>query len=245
MIWWVVFNAALIAQREAAPSSEVTVYYQGFGLVKENRTLNLSKGRQTVAVGDVSSMMEPNSVALKSLSDKDSFRVLEQNYRYDLISPKAILDKAVGSRIRFLRILPNSKRELLSGVLLSSPTSVDYQGNAPNQVFNGMVIRTDDGRIVLDPVGEVEIDSIPEGMISKPTLLWDLESQREGPDSVELSYVTEGMSWTADYGLTLDGMGQADLLGWVTLNNRGGATFRNAKLNLMAGDVHLDPRRLG
>ena len=160
------------------------------------------------------------------------------------IAAFAILNKAVGKQIRFHRVLPNGAKETLSGTLVSSPTAVvgDPQGGSA-MIWNGMVIKTDDGRIVLNPSGEIEVSSIPEGLISKPTLLWEIDSAATKQHTVELSYLTQGMSWNADYVLTLDGLGKADLRGWVTLNNNCGATFANAKLKLMAGDVNrVQPR---
>jgi hypothetical protein len=230
--------AMLAAAIATAPvASEVTVYNQGFGLIKETRNLTLQAGRQTVAVEDVASMIEPSSVSVQSVSDKGSFRVLEQNYQYDLISPLAILNKSVGQRVRFVRAF-GGQREVLEGVLISAPTAIVGQPDGGNsQTYNGMVIRTDDGRIVLNPTGEVEVSTVPAGLISKPTLLWDLEAAKAGPNTVELSYITRGVTWSSDYVLTLDGAGKSALQGWVTIDNQSGATFENAKLKLLAGDV--------
>jgi hypothetical protein len=228
-----------LALAQGPTFNEVTVYNQGFALVKENRLVTLTTGRQHVAIEDVPSMIEPSSVGIKSLTDPNAFEVLEQNYQYDLISPIAILNKAVGSRVRFIRVLPNGAKEVLEGVLLSSPTAVvGNQDGGSYQTYNGMVIRTDDGRIVLNPSGEIEVSSLPEGLISKPTLLWDVISGKGGQQNLELSYLTRGMSWNADYVLTLEPTNtRADLKGWVTMTNNSGASFKEAKLKLLAGDV--------
>lgn len=227
--------AAAILQ---AGGTELTVYNQGFGFVKEVRQFNLKVGRQTVAVEDVAAMIETNSVGIRSLTDVNAFQVLEQNYQYDLISVQAILNKCVGKQIRFHRILPNGSKETVVGTLISSPNAIisDANGNQ-NMTYNGMVIKTDDGRILLNPSGEIEVTSLPEGLISKPTLLWEIEATKAGTNQVELSYLTQGMNWKSDYVFTLDGIGNADLLGWVTLTNNSGATFVDAKLKLLAGDV--------
>ncbi len=238
--------AAALAQ---AGSTEVTIYNQGFGFVKETRTFNLKVGRQNVIVEDVAAMIETNSVGIRSLTDPTSFQVLEQNYQYDLISPNAILNKAVGQKIRFHRMLANGTKEILQGTLLSSPTAVvsDANGNQ-SYTYNGMVIRTDEGGILLNPSGEIEVLSLPDGLISKPTLLWDIESTRAGENKVELSYLTQGISWKADYVFTLDSTSKADLMGWVTVTNNSGATYRDANLKLLAGDVDRaqnQPQRAG
>ncbi len=231
--------ALAIVLASAATSTEVTVYNQGFGLVKEERTLSLSSGRQLVKVEDVASRIEPTSVSIKSLGDKDAFTVLEQNYQYDLISPMAILAKSVGKRVSFTRSVGNT-RETLTGVLLSSPaTVVAGTGSDQATTYNGLVIKTDDGRIILNPQGEIVVLEIPEGLISKPTLLWDLEAAKAGQAKVELSYLTQGIDWEADYVVNLaPGGATANLTGWVTLDNQSGATYQDAKLKLLAGEVN-------
>ena len=187
-----VFAVLLPAMADNGP--EVTVYNQGFGLVKELRTLNLKAGRQTVSVEDVAALIETNSVAIRSLGRPDAFSVLEQNYQYDLISVNAILNKAVGNEVRFHRVLPNGQREVVVGTLVSSPTAIVGNANGGSQqTYNGMVIRTPDGRILLNPSGEIEVSSLPEGLISKPTLLWELEAAAAGNVPIELSYLTQGL----------------------------------------------------
>ncbi|MBI3721780.1 MAG: hypothetical protein HY248_04430, partial [Fimbriimonas ginsengisoli] len=172
MIGTIAFAAALA--RLAGPGAvEVTVYNQGFGFVKEVRDLNLSSGAQSVRIEDVASSIEPTSVGIRSLTDPMAFEVLEQNYQYDLISPLAILNKSVGKRVRFIRTIGQQK-DVLEGVLISSPTAVVGTPDGSQHTYNGMVIRTDDGRIVLSPMGEIEVTEVPEGLISKPTLLWNL-----------------------------------------------------------------------
>ena len=221
----------------ASGGAELTVYNQGFALVKEPRELNLQKGVQEVVVEDVAQMIESNSVGIRSISNPGSFSVLEQNYKYDLINAEAILQKAVGKRITFTRVMPDGKRERFSGILLSAPNSASPNGN--NTTYNGMVIRTDDGRIILNPTGEVEVSEIPAGMISKPSLVWTLDSDTAGKNKIELSYLTQGMGWTADYVLALDKEGKkGDVKGWVTLTNNSGTTYSDAKLKLLAGDVN-------
>ncbi|MDR3690472.1 MAG: hypothetical protein P4L46_13930, partial [Fimbriimonas sp.] len=101
------------------------------------------------------------------------------------------------------------------------------------------------GRIVLNPTGEVEVESVPAGLISKPTLMWDIKSGAVADVPVELSYVSHGLNWNADYVITLNGQGKGDIQGWVSLSNSSGATWHNAKLKLLAGDVHtIEPQSM-
>jgi hypothetical protein len=240
-------SLAMAMLASTAPSAtELTIYNQGFALVKEVRTIDLRAGIQSVAIEDVAQRIEPSSVAIRSLNDPGSFTVLEQNYQYDLISPQAILNKAVGRRIVLNRVLPDGARERIEGTLLSAPQAVVTGPGGQSLTFSGLVMRTADGRILLDPTGEIEVAEIPEGLISRPTLLWELEARRPGPNTVELSYLTQGMSWQANYVLLLDGAGEGDLKGWVTLNNQSGATWKDARLKLLAGDVQrVAPRAPG
>lgn len=218
---------------------EITVYNQGFALVKEVRTLDLAAGRQQVLIENVAERIEPTSVGIRVAEGERLFTVLEQNYQYDLISPAAILNKAVGKTIVFNRVLPDGRQERIEGILLSSPTAVVAGlGQQQQRTWNGMVLRTKDGRILLDPTGEVEVAEIPEGLISRPTLVWDLQASRAGRQRIELSYITQGLTWNADYVLSLDRAGRlGDLQGWVSIDNQAGATWSDAKLKLLAGDV--------
>ncbi len=229
-----ILAAALVLVRNPS-GPEVTVYNQGFALVKEVRAFSLVTGRQTIEVQDVAQQIDSTSVGFKNLTPGVRLSVLEQNYQYDLISPIALLKKAVGQRVRFTRTI-GGVRETVQGVLLSPPTGVN--GGAGDRSYTGMVIRTAEGGIILDPVGEVQVDSIPKGMKSRPTLVWDVMSDKTDGVQVELSYITHGMSWAADYVLTLDGKGKADLQGWVTMHNSSGTLYENAKLKLLAGDVN-------
>jgi len=225
----------------AAPSqTELTIYNGGFALVKQQRDLTLQEGIQTIGIEDVAQTIEANSVAIRSVTKPGSFSVLEQSYQYDLISTSAILNKAVGQRIVFNRILPNGVKERLEGTLVSAPTAVvsDANGNL-GSTWNGMVIQTDDGRILLNPNGEIEVSSLPSGLISRPTLVWMLQSAMAGVNTVELSYLAQAISWKSDYVLALDEAGKiGDLKGWVTVTNNTGTTFPGAKLKLLAGEVN-------
>lgn len=199
---------------------EITIYNDNFALVRDVRRLDLAAGISTVAIEDVAARIEPNSVALRSLGPATT--VLEQNYQYDLMSREAILRKAIGHAIRFNRVLPDGRAEVVDGVLLSD---------------NGPIVRTEEGRILLAPAGEIEIASIPEGLISRPTLLWMVSTDEAGARDVEIGYLTQGIGWEADYVLTLVDDSRAVLQGWVTIRNESGAAYREARLKLLAGEV--------
>lgn len=219
-------------------STEITVYNQGLGFVKDLRMIDVKAGQQSLIIEDVAQMIDATSVGFRCMSNPGSISILEQNYQYDLISPMAILQKSVGKKIRFTRAIGNTK-ESIEGVLISSPTSVVNTGNGSEYSYNDLVIRTNDGRIILSPQGEIDVLEVPDGLISRPSLVWQIDSESAQRAKMELSYLTKGMSWTANYVLTLGDSNTGDIQGWVTLNNQSGLSFVDAKLKLLAGDVNV------
>lgn len=231
-----ILGAALASSAWGQSSPEITVYNQGFALVKESRVLNLKAGVQKLAFEDVAAQIESDSVSIRSISAPGSFSILEQNYQYDLISPTAILMKAIGSKITLNRVLPNGQKEVVRGTLLSAPGAIATGDGG--YMYTGMVLKADDGRVILSPSGEISVDELPGGLISKPTLMWLLDSQRAGSNTVEMSYITGGMAWRTSYVINLEQNGlNGDFKGWVTLTNNSGRTYENAKLKLLAGEV--------
>lgn len=234
------FALSAVILASAATESELTIYNGGYALVKEKRNLSLKKGMNQTLIEDVAQMIEANSVGVRALAGANRFNVLEQSYRYDLVSVQAILARAVGQPITFQRVLGNGQRETVRGTLLSAPNAIvsDENGNQ-TQVYNGMVIRTDDGKILLNPEGTVQVESLPAGLASKPSLAWLLDSSVEGNEAIELSYLTKGFSWKSDYVLSLDADGLVgDLKGWVTVSNNSGTSYEDAKLKFLAGEVN-------
>ncbi|MBP5273850.1 MAG: DUF4139 domain-containing protein, partial [Abditibacteriota bacterium] len=199
---------------------EVTVYNQGYALVKDVRGVTVKKGIDTVSFADVASRIEPQSVLFKSLSG--SFDILEQNYRYDLMNSRTILNKLIGERV----ILEDGAE----GTLISAPGTDNASGA-------GTIVKKDDGNIVISPKIK-ETKKIPEGLIARPTLSWLIESGETKSHTCELSYITQGIGWNCDYVLLVnkdDTLG--DINGWVTIDNKCGADFKNAQIALIAGDV--------
>ncbi|MDQ2985099.1 MAG: hypothetical protein M3R13_00060 [Armatimonadota bacterium] len=222
----------------AAPQSiELTVYNVNFGLVKEIRTFDLRSGRQELRVEDVAAYIDPTSVGMKVMRG-NAIDILEQNYQYDLISTSTILIKSIGKRIRLRQLLDDGRDLVTEGVLLAAPGQVVAADGGGRMTYTGLVLRTDDGRIILSPAGTIEVLEMPEGLISKPTLMWDLFAEQGGSRDIELTYLTNNINWSADYVMILDADDKkADVNGWVTMNNQSGTTYTNATLKLIAGDV--------
>ncbi|MDX1530685.1 MAG: hypothetical protein R3362_04095 [Rhodothermales bacterium] len=215
----------VVSEPEAQEGVAVTVYNGGFSLVREVRPLALQRGPNVVRFEGVAAQIDPTTLALKSLTAPEAVAVREQNYQYDLIGRASVLNAAVGEPIRLRRLFDDGRTEVLEGVLLSQPEQ-------------GLIVRLDDGRVLVNPAGEVELAALPTGLVSRPSLLWRLDVGRAGTHRTQVSYLTNGLAWEADYVAVVDAEEDAvDLTGWVTLNNQSGATYRDARLQLMAGDV--------
>ena len=203
----------------------ITIYNGNLGLVKDVRELQLPAGIHEVKFMDVASQIDPTTVHLKSLTDPSGVRILEQNYEYDLLNPQKLLDKYVGKSVKLM----TGDGTLVEAVLLSNNNGPIYQIN---------------GQIHLGHPGRVILPQLPEDLIPNPTLVWRLQSNDPRPQRVEASYLTSGITWKADYVVILNAKDTGgDLSGWVTIENKSGATYADAVLKLVAGDVHRAPAR--
>lgn len=213
----------------AADNPTVTIYNSNLGLVQEPRTLELEKGRQEVSVTDVAARIQPATVHLTSMG-KGGFSLQEQNFQYDLVNSSKVFDKYIGERISVI----TENTGGISGKLLSRDGSI-------------LMIQNEDGSLRLiqtKNILEYSLPELPDGLILKPTLQWVIESQKKGSTPVELSYLTEGMSWEAEYILQLKEDDESGVLSsWITLENNAGATFEKAKVKLVAGDIQRAKQR--
>lgn len=219
-------------------SVAITVYNQNFGLVKDIRKVELKEGINNLRFDDVAAAIDPTSVSFLSLTAPNSVVVREQNYQYDLMDVSTILSKSVGKEIKIRQYSGGGMHEV-SGTLLNSPlvTVSDSNGNV-SQRSQAIVLKTPSG-IVLGANGEVELAELPSGLVAKPSLLWKLQADKGGEHRAEISYQTQGMNWKCDYVAVANTDDTAcDLTSWVTLDNKSGASFKQAALKLMAGDVH-------
>jgi hypothetical protein len=218
----------------------LTIYNQNFAVVRENRQISLKEGVNFVRYEDVAAQIDPTSISFKSLTAPNAVAVREQNYQYDLLNPTSILNKSVGKTVRFKQVHPDGKVEILEGTLLNPPTAMVGQTDAGGggTVYQGLVMRLKDGRIVLNPTGQIELTELPEGLVSRPSLLWKLDVDKAGTHDTQVSYIANGITWKADYvAVVSKDESMVDLTGWVTIDNRSGATYSDAQLQLLAGDV--------
>jgi hypothetical protein len=219
------------AAQDAQPASDrvaLAIYNQGTALVVDRRTFALDAGVNTLDFTDVAANIDPTSVTFVSLTDPSGTYVLEQNYVFDLVNSSALLQRYLDQRIELIA----DDGTAFAGQLLSGR--------------NGEVIlRTDEGEIIvisLAQVRDLRFPELPGGLITRPTLRWLIESATAGDQSVQLTYLTGGMNWSADYNVLLARDNAAlDLNGWITLTNTSGATYRDAQVKLIAGDVNRAP----
>jgi hypothetical protein len=214
-------SAPAAAQGEGV---ELAVYNQNLALVKDTRSLDLSQGLNEVRFADVASQIDPTSVHFRSLTDPEGSVVLEQNYEYDIVGSAKLLRKYVDQQVH---LVTEDGQEYV-GTLLSGD--------------NDVILQAADGQVTvvkLERIKEFTFPALPEGLITKPTLVWQVESTQGGTQDVEVTYLTNGVNWQANYVAVLaDDEKSLDLNGWVTLNNQSGASYQDAKLKLIAGDIH-------
>ena len=211
----------LLAQQADQKSVAVTVYNSNLGVVKDLRTINIKSGTSQIAVTDVAQFIDPTSVHI-SLNGE----VIEQNYQYDLVSLDKILQKYIDKEIQLI----GENSELIEGRLLSA--------------FAGQIVleKKEGGLLMLPNLSKYRfsVGALPEGLITKPTLLWTVNSPATGKQDVEISYQTSGMNWHAEYVAVLNSDDtELDLNSWVSVENKSGTTYKNAVLKLVAGDINL------
>jgi len=206
-------------QREAVA---ITVYNQNFGLVREVRTLDLTRGRVSLEYGDVASGIQPETVHIRPIGGS-GLQILEQNYQFDLLSPEKLLEKYVGRTINVYRTNPETGEDVAVQAEVLS-------------VNGGPILRIGD-EITFNYPGRFGFPEVPDNLIAEPTLLWRLDAGG-GDQQVEVSYLTNSLNWKSDYVMVLnEDDDEAGLTGWVTLTNRSGTSYRNARLQLVAGEV--------
>jgi len=200
----------------------ITVYNQNFGLVREVRTLDLRSGRVSLEYGDVASGIQPETVHIRPIGGS-GLQILEQNYQFDLLSPQKLLEKYVGRTVNVYRT--------------NSQTGVDEVVQAEVLSVNGGPILRIGDEITFNYPGRFGFPELPDNLIAEPTLLWRLQAGG-GDQEVEVSYLTNSLNWKSDYVMVLnEDDDEAGLTGWVTLTNQSGTSYRNARLQLVAGDV--------
>lgn len=225
------FTVLMLAGSLAAEVS-VTVYNRNLGVIREVRTLSFDKGMGSVSFTDVPSQIDPTSVGFELLDKKKSVLILEQNYAYDLVSPEKIYAKYIDKTIDII----DKEGRIYSGALLS------FSGGSA-------VLKDNSGKIQIIQMSQivnVDFPELPEGLITRPTLFWLYASDFSGETKCNVSYQTSGLSWSAEYvGILSEDEKNLGWTGWSSITNNSGATYIDATLKLVAGDIHRAPKRRG
>ena len=206
----------------------VTVYNSNLGLVRDVRQVSLPDGIGDLRFLDIAATVKPATVHFRSLSEPGRLSVLEQNYQFDLLDPQRLLRKYVGRDVTLLRLREengSTRQEEIEARLLSYNEAPVWQ--IGNEIVTGL------------HADHYRFPEIPGNLHSRPTLVWRLENSGARRHRIEAAYLAEGLSWNADYVLTVARNDtRADLDGWVTLSNTSGTSFNNARLQLVAGDLN-------
>lgn len=200
----------------------------GYAVVRQRREITLEHRHARVKVPGVAALIDPSTVSFLSLSDPDT-RVLDQTYQFDLASGAALLQRYLGHTIT-VEQRRGDKMVAVTGTLL--------------RAGNGLILRDQQGHLQwLRTYDNVRFPELPGGVVTRPTLVWNLRTDRPGKQRVQVSYQTGGMTWWSNYHLTYrqaraGGQCRLDVGAWVSIVNRSGAGYRDARLKLIAGDVH-------
>ncbi|HLZ96341.1 MAG TPA: DUF4139 domain-containing protein [Steroidobacteraceae bacterium] len=207
----------------------------GYAMVSQDRKVSLSAGRTQLRFTDVAALIDPTTVQFVSLSDPENTKVLEQNFQFDLVSTQKLLSRYVDKTVT-VQVVQGAQSTEVAGTLLSAG--------------DGLVLRGADGQIrAINQYSNLRFAELPGGLITRPTLLWDISSRKAGEQTARVSYQTAGMTWWADYNLTFTpgadaNSGFVDVGAWVSIVNQSGAGYEDAKLKLIAGDVQrAQPRQ--
>ena len=202
----------------------VTIYNNDLALVRDSRTVTLTQGENDLAFIEVSAGIRPETALLTGRGTP--LDIVEQNFDFDLLTPQKLLEKSVGQTIRVVRTNPETGADTTEDATVLS-------------VAEGQVVLKIGDRIEVTPPGRLVYSAVPANLRDRPTLVVKLASQQAGDVPVDLSYLTRGLSWSADYVAELSPDEKTlNLNGWVTLTNMSGIAYNNAKLQLVAGEVN-------
>ena len=225
----VVYGTVLLPGTAVAQEIEdlrLAVYSNGLGLVSEVRSLNLVRGANTVVISGVPTKIDPTSVRMTPIEASDTIQILTQRYIYNPLTRDSLLDRFVGQEVE---LGVEGSGTLLSGVLLNS--------------IGDIALRSDGGRVDLIPrqaVERVSVSDMPEDLLTEPSLVWLVESPTDQRDHrLGISYLTEGLNWHVEYSAVVKADDESmKLTSWASIENRSGASYENAELTLVAGEVN-------
>ena len=222
---WAAPREALVTTAADQQSVAVTIYNDNLALIKDARRVALARDMNQLTWRDVSAQMRPETAQLRNLTNPAGFRLQEQTFDFDLLTPESLLEQYVGQQVSVIRTHPT--------------TGVDTRETATVLSTHGGIVLKFADRIETGVPGRLAFAGVPDTLRDTPSLVISLVSPTAGSQNLELSYLTGGLSWRADYVAELNERDdRLDLNGWVTLTNQSGAAYPNARLQLVAGDVN-------
>ena len=202
----------------------------GYATVRHERMIELNQGRNEIRFSDVAGLIDPTTVSFESITDPVGTRVVEQNFQFDLVSTEKLLEKFIDKSIEVEQVRGN-ERDVFAGTLLSTA--------------GGLVLQEAGGGVrTLSYQSGVKLPNLPGGLITRPTLVWELAARKAGSHRARVAYQTTGITWWTDYNLNYAeerGACTLQVGAWVSVLNQSGASYPDAKLKLVAGDVHRAP----
>jgi hypothetical protein len=198
----------------------LSVYNDNFALIKDVRSMDLQKGVSEFCFTDVAATIEPTSVRFRSMADPDA-RIVEQNYQFDLVNSSKLLNKYIDKQVEVLTL----KGDLVAGKLLRPEA-------------DNLIMQTDSGLRIISAkqIAGVKLADLPEGLLTKPTLMWQMYSPKGGAQEIQLDYLARQITWAMNYNAVLsEDEISLDIEGWITLTNNSGTAFPNANIILIAG----------
>jgi hypothetical protein len=213
----------------------LTIYNEDFAVVRQSRQMSFEVGVNTVRFSDVASAIEPTSVNFQCLSSPGAVSILEQNYEYDLVNAGSLLKRYIDKNITV--VLKGSGADVgkeTTGVLLAA-------------VGSDLILKSETNDIEIidrDSIEEISLKELPDDLVTKPTLLWLAEAKEAGEQLCLVTYTTGRIGWKADYSAVLNSdETKIDFTGWVTIDNKSGAAYKDSTIKLIAGDVRRIVKR--
>jgi hypothetical protein len=211
------------------PGVALTIYNDDFAVVRESRQMSFEQGVNTVKFTNVASEIDPTSVHFQCLSSPGAVSILEQNYEYDLVNANSLLKRYIDKNVTvFLKGSGADVGKEMAGVLLAA-------------LGNDLILKSRANHIEIidrDSVEEISLKELPDDLVTKPTLVWLAEAKEAGSQLCQVAYTTGQVGWSADYSAVLNAdETKIDFTGWVTIDNKSGATYKDSTIKLIAGDV--------
>lgn len=217
-----------VSELKQSPGTALTIYNDNFAVIRNIRNMDFQKGINTIKFTDVPATIDATSVKFQCLSTPGAISILEQNYEYDLVSTQSLLNRYIDKKVSIS--VKGSGSD--AGTKITGILSASKDGNLIIQENDGLKI------ISYNSIESIDLAETPEDLVTKPTLVWLANSDKEGSELCMATFTAEAISWKADYTAILNATEDAlDFSGWVTINNQSGAGYKDASIKLIAGDV--------